>query len=172
MVKHEFKKMDEKEMKLAKLEQRRYIRNNLKGSDYFFSKIGLNRENEVSALEQEVTEYGFNKSELDKCIEEKNAVLELAAIENNLSNEFNGSDISQNELREQDAQNSLKDIMELLTFTGNVRPETKEERPLTEHEQVLKKIDELKQSNMTSWEREQAAHEQLRNDLDQFFSRD
>lgn len=171
MPKKEFKKLNKEEMQIAKLEQRRYIREQLKGNDYFFKRIGIDREMEVSALEQEVTEYGFNKIELDKNLEEKNAAFELVAIENNLSDEFNGSAITQNETRSQDAQKSLEDAMELLIFTGKARPH-KEEEPLTEHEQVLKKIEELKRVSLTPEEREKAATEDLNNMMNSFFSQD
>lgn len=169
MTKKEFKKMNEEEIEVAKLEQRRYIRDNLKGSDYFFKKIGMDREEEVSALEEEVTEYGFNKFELDKNLEEKNAAFELVAIENNLSDEFNGSDITLNETRNLDAQKSLSDAMELLTFTGNARPKKQEERPLTEHEQVLKKLDELKRSSASPDEKQRIAEADLRSAIEEFF---
>lgn len=162
-------KMNEDEMKLLELEQRRYIRDNLKGSDYFFTRAGLDREVELNNLVQEVTEYGFDKRELDKQLEERNAALELLAIQENLSEEYYGNAISMNETKSREAEKSLGEIMGLLRHAGEIEPEKAEERPLTEHEQVLKKLDELKRVNASPDEKQRLAEADLRSAIDEFF---
>ena len=134
MTKNNFKELSETEMQLAGLEQRRYIRNELKGSDYFFSKTELNVEEQVDELMVEVTKYGFNKVELDKKLNEKNKALEL-----------------------------------LRGIKGNSHDTTIEETPLTEHEEILKKLEDIERQNSSGYEKDRFAMSDLENQINSFF---
>lgn len=171
MVQENFKKLSENQMMLAELEQRRYIRENLKGTDYFFKRIGLEIDDQINELMVETTSYGFNKKELDEKITQKNASMELYAIEQGLSQEYYNDDPHSEAIqRNANAKKGLGEILELMNFGKNHTSSQDEEKPLTEHEQVLKKIDELKVSNMSSYEKERHAMETLSDEINSFFN--
>ena len=170
MTKNNFKELSETEMQLAGLEQRRYIRNELKGSDYFFSKTELNVEEQVDELMVEVTKYGFNKVELDKKLNEKNKALELFAIENGLTDEYYNAQFSEEHTKNARAKKGLEESLELLRgIKGNSHDTTIEETPLTEHEEILKKLEDIERQNSSGYEKDRFAMNDLGNQINSFF---
>lgn len=162
MTGQNFNKMTEQEIEFAKGEQRAYIREHLNGTEYFFKRAGLDREQVVGELGVEITEFGFNKEQLDKNIEERNAAIQLYAIEHDLSSIMDDSEEALMYQRQQDNHRNLREKMDFLGMVRGNEVEEVEEVPLTEHEQVLQKIEELKNQNLNPGQKALKARDDLK----------
>ncbi|MDT2839298.1 hypothetical protein [Vagococcus carniphilus] len=164
-------KLTENDMKLARIDQRKYIRENLKGGSYFYDLAGIDRDNFVDELEIEVTEDGYSKEELDLKIAEQNSVMELFALQQGKSEEFN-SEAAEHYSASEDNKKALSEIMEMVEFTNRSRkqaPEVEESKPLTNHEQIIEEIRLLREQqteqNMTPEQKQARARKDLKEGL-------
>ncbi len=170
MTNQEDNKLTEPEMKLARLEQRKYIRENLKGGTYIYGLAGIDRDNIVDELEVGITEDGYDEKILNSKINEQNSIMELFALELGQSEEFH-RDHSTDQGVLDDNKKALSDMVALFEFTKGGQREVTQEEPknLTEHEQVIQKLEDLRrqqeEQNMNPYQKREAAKKDLENGL-------
>ena len=166
----EVNKLTENEIKLEKIEQRKYIREKLKGGSYFYNIAGLDRDNVVDELEVEVSEDGYNKEELDLKIAEQNSIMELFALQQGKSEEFN-SEVTEYYSASDDNKQALQEVIELFEFSkrGKQKTEVEEPKELSDHEKVLQEIRLLREQqaefNMTPEQKQTRARQDLKEGL-------
>ncbi|UDM74011.1 hypothetical protein [Vagococcus fluvialis] len=162
-------KLTENDIKLERIEQRKYIRENLKGGLYIYNLAGVDRDNVVDELEMEISEDGYDREALDSKIAEQNSIMELFALQQGKSEDFN-SEATDYYAASDDNRQALSEVIELFNFAnGKHHVEEEEVKELSDHEKVLQEIrllrEQQEEQNMNPYQKQAKARQDLKEGL-------